>query len=194
MDRLNKCCGTNIKTGHHPNCSHILPEDVLLSDPIEETIAKRDESYGKYEDQAGISMDLIDIMINSPNWYDIDKAKRQSLMMIQLKIGRLLNGNPNHTDSWHDIGGYAKLAEDTCDLPVPILKTHREDESWLLCLRKADGSSDTNITSDDVIWTVGKNKLIHENITYQYQTDGTYHEVIQTISIPNVDQRPGEPG
>ncbi len=30
------------------------------------------------------------------------------------KIARILNGDPNYKDNWHDIQGYAKLAEDRC--------------------------------------------------------------------------------
>jgi len=32
--------------------------------------------------------------------------------MICHKISRIVNGDPNYKDSWHDIIGYAKLIED----------------------------------------------------------------------------------
>ena len=31
--------------------------------------------------------------------------------MIVHKIGRILAGNPNHSDHWHDIAGYATLVD-----------------------------------------------------------------------------------
>lgn len=31
--------------------------------------------------------------------------------MIVHKIGRILNGDPNYADSWHDIAGYATLID-----------------------------------------------------------------------------------
>jgi hypothetical protein len=31
--------------------------------------------------------------------------------MIFCKITRILTGDPNYTDNWHDIAGYAKLVE-----------------------------------------------------------------------------------
>jgi len=31
--------------------------------------------------------------------------------MVVHKISRILNGNPNNIDSWHDIVGYASLVE-----------------------------------------------------------------------------------
>ena len=39
-------------------------------------------------------------------------AERESLEMAQHKIARILNGNPEHVDSWHDVGGYVALVEE----------------------------------------------------------------------------------
>lgn len=39
-------------------------------------------------------------------------AERESLEMVQHKIARILNGNPDYTDSWHDVGGYVALVEE----------------------------------------------------------------------------------
>jgi hypothetical protein len=51
-------------------------------------------------------------MRRTPGWKRLSKDKREALEMIQHKIGRILNGNPEFHDSWHDIVGYAKLAAD----------------------------------------------------------------------------------
>ena len=42
--------------------------------------------------------------------FDADQA--EALDMIFTKIGRILNGDPNHIDSWIDIAGYATLVAD----------------------------------------------------------------------------------
>jgi transposase len=42
--------------------------------------------------------------------FDADQA--EALDMIFTKIGRILNGDPNHIDSWVDIAGYAQLVAD----------------------------------------------------------------------------------
>lgn len=39
----------------------------------------------------------------------------EALEMIAHKIGRIINGDPNYADSWHDIAGYAKLVADRLD-------------------------------------------------------------------------------
>lgn len=38
-------------------------------------------------------------------------SQREALEMIAHKLGRILNGNANYADSWHDIAGYATLIE-----------------------------------------------------------------------------------
>ena len=35
--------------------------------------------------------------------------------MVAHKIGRILNGDPNYIDSWHDIIGYTRLVEQRLD-------------------------------------------------------------------------------
>ena len=51
-------------------------------------------------------------MVDSPNWPGLTDAQREALEMVAHKIGRILNGDPNYHDSWHDIVGYAKLVAD----------------------------------------------------------------------------------
>ena len=36
---------------------------------------------------------------------------RESLEMLAHKVARILNGNPDYVDSWHDVSGYATLVE-----------------------------------------------------------------------------------
>ncbi len=45
-------------------------------------------------------------------WIRLSFSQREALEMIAHKIGRILNGDPDYADSWHDIAGYAKLVED----------------------------------------------------------------------------------
>lgn len=43
---------------------------------------------------------------------DLDPDQREALEMIAHKIARILNGDPNYADSWHDVAGYATLVAD----------------------------------------------------------------------------------
>ena len=44
-----------------------------------------------------------------PGWKNLLPHQRESLDMIQHKISRILNGDPNIVDSWADIAGYAHI-------------------------------------------------------------------------------------
>lgn len=46
---------------------------------------------------------------------DLAPDQRESLEMVMHKIARIINGDPNYADSWHDIAGYAKLVADRLD-------------------------------------------------------------------------------
>ena len=50
-------------------------------------------------------------MRNSPNWAGLPAVHTQALEVIADKIARILTGDPNYADNFHDIGGYAKLVE-----------------------------------------------------------------------------------
>lgn len=81
---------------------------------VSDTLRERGERYGDFAGHAYTAQYLQDVMREHNNWYRLDFVKRQSLTMIVDKIARILNGDPEYKDNWHDIQGYAKLAEDRC--------------------------------------------------------------------------------
>ena len=83
---------------------------------LKETLEARGKHYegpGGYRDTAGFAQEIILLFRASPNWTmrRLSYAQMESLDMIANKLSRLLNGNPNHTDTWHAIAGYSTLAE-----------------------------------------------------------------------------------
>jgi hypothetical protein len=52
-------------------------------------------------------------MTDTPNWEKLSLDKKEALEMIQHKVGRILNGDPEYHDSWYDIEGYARLVSKT---------------------------------------------------------------------------------
>ncbi len=89
---------------------------------IENTLADRAKNYGTFAEQAEISQRIKESIQDAPKYGLLSDDKKQALDMIALKIGRILNGNPEHHDSWHDIVGYAKLVADTLKPEVlPII-------------------------------------------------------------------------
>lgn len=76
------------------------------------TLAERGARYGKFEDHAVIAQGLKDQMWATEGWSRLAPDQRQALEVIQDKVARSLNGDPDYTDNWHDIAGYSRLVED----------------------------------------------------------------------------------
>ena len=80
---------------------------------IDETLAERQAQYGCFEDVAFVTESIMGILskVRGNGLQDLPNAHRMALYMIASKMARIVNGDFNHLDSWHDIGGYAKLIE-----------------------------------------------------------------------------------
>lgn len=83
---------------------------------VEATLAERGVSYGEYTDGAKIAMDLFGRVQATPSYGSMSEDKQYAMFMFCAKMARLLNGDPNHRDSWIDIAGYAQLAHDRCEV------------------------------------------------------------------------------
>lgn len=85
---------------------------------LKNTLAARGSVYGEFSNNARAAQKMKDTMREEPGWHRLTFAHRQSLDIICDKISRVLSGDPNYIDNWHDIAGYAKLAEDRCVDPT----------------------------------------------------------------------------
>lgn len=81
---------------------------------VEDTLKERGKAHGPFVDQAAMAQRL-KIAMRGPAWDYLPSLKREALDMIVHKISRVVVGDHNHKDHWHDIQGYAKLAEDSCN-------------------------------------------------------------------------------
>jgi hypothetical protein len=74
----------------------------------------RAEQYGSFMQSADTVIRIKSIMHNAVarNEVHLYPDQLQALDMIATKISRIVHGNPNHTDSWTDIAGYATLVAD----------------------------------------------------------------------------------
>lgn len=78
---------------------------------IDETLKERGDRYGPFCEHARIAQNLKRAMKDSPKWESLSDSQREALEMVAHKIGRILNGDTNYVDSWHDIIGYTRLIE-----------------------------------------------------------------------------------
>jgi hypothetical protein len=79
---------------------------------ITDTLKERGAKYGDFSDHAKIAQSLKQSMSSTSGWQRLSDDKKEALEMIQHKVARILNGDPEFHDSWHDIVGYAQLAAD----------------------------------------------------------------------------------
>lgn len=82
-----------------------------MQNDITATLAERGKRYGQFTQHAKITQDLKRAM-QQGNWQRLSDDQREALEMVAHKIGRILNGDPDYHDSWHDLVGYAKLVAD----------------------------------------------------------------------------------
>ena len=85
-----------------------------MTQDIAATLEERGKRYGDFMGHAQITVQLLqvvsDSMLQKGNTLEADQF--EALHMIFHKIGRIVNGDPNYADSWHDIAGYAQLVAD----------------------------------------------------------------------------------
>lgn len=89
------------------------PTGFRMTD-VNNTISDRQRTHGNYEDVAQTYDELVRIARACPSFMKMNAPQSMSTEMIMHKLARALNGDPNFTDHWHDIEGYAALARRAC--------------------------------------------------------------------------------
>lgn len=77
---------------------------------VDATLTERQSQYGCYEDVAHVTQQILSAL-RIGNYDELPAPMKESLHMIASKMARIVNGDPEYLDNWHDIGGYAKLIE-----------------------------------------------------------------------------------
>jgi hypothetical protein len=76
---------------------------------INKTLDERGERYGVFSLHAIIAQDLKAVMMRQPGWQRLASDQCEALEMVQHKVARILNGDPDYADNWVDIAGYSTL-------------------------------------------------------------------------------------
>ena len=85
--------------------------EIKFMKDVTETLGLRENRYGEFRNVSATSQWLKDIMRGGASWKGMEPYMQESLDLIANKLARIVNGDPFYDDSWHDIGGYAKLVE-----------------------------------------------------------------------------------
>lgn len=78
---------------------------------ITETLNERGKTHGDFSHNSRIIQLIKRICRRRGNWSRLTYPQREALDMIAHKMGRILSGNPDESDHWRDIAGYATLVE-----------------------------------------------------------------------------------
>ena len=84
----------------------------IMETGIDKTLSERGSRYGAFKDQAQVAQAIKKAFETGRNWNNLPADSREALETIATKISRILHGDPEYADSWHDIVGYAKLVDD----------------------------------------------------------------------------------
>ena len=76
---------------------------------VSETLDDREKDYGSYVRLSALLEAIIEAYRRSDNYWKLEPYQRVSLYMDAMKTARILNGDFNKIDSWHDKAGYAQL-------------------------------------------------------------------------------------
>lgn len=80
---------------------------------VQETLAQRHATHGEFKYNAAASQAL-KRCVEEHTGVAMTDVQIEALHNICQKMARIISGNPNHADNWHDIAGYAALAEREC--------------------------------------------------------------------------------
>ena len=91
-----------------------LSNPPFMTQDITATLEERGKRYGEFLDHARITYELKCVIRDRLDQHRkvLREDQLEALDMICHKIGRIINGDPNYADSWHDIAGYAQLVAD----------------------------------------------------------------------------------
>ena len=116
---------------------------------VDATLAERGQRYGEFPQHAHITQCLKDVMRCTDVWVRLEPDQKEALEMVAHKIGRILNGDPNYIDSWHDICGYVRLVEQRLEkeftAPVPEPKRAIELTAYEAHLMAFGNYSDADV-------------------------------------------------
>jgi uncharacterized protein YdhG (YjbR/CyaY superfamily) len=95
------------------NISFTMPEPEADTN-VDAILNERANTYGSFESVAKVAQQLKHVAASHAIAIgaELSHDKIEALEMIFSKISRILNGDPNHLDSWTDIAGYATLVAD----------------------------------------------------------------------------------
>lgn len=109
---------------------------------VDKTLEERGARYGQFIDHATIAQGIQEVLQEAPNYWRLQPDVRQMMVVISDKLARILNGDPEYTDNFHDIQGYARLVENR------LLKEQEAKKGQLFAAEAEFVAEDHNVTKN----------------------------------------------
>lgn len=81
---------------------------------IDKTLSTRNSTHGDFAENARIAQEFKNWLREQPGYRNLTHVQMEALDLIATKLARILSGKASYDDHWHDIAGYAGLAETEC--------------------------------------------------------------------------------
>lgn len=89
----------------------VLEETAQKMPTIESTLSDRRKTHGDFADVAATMQETKKLWREKRNWDVLSPLQQAVLDEVAHKVARILHGDPNFKEHWHDMVGYARLAE-----------------------------------------------------------------------------------
>lgn len=97
------------RTKEPPRIKPIVEEELTNEETY---LPNRGSTHGIFKDRAAVAQSVMGAIYYGTHWDEVEDDQRQALFMIAEKISRIVTGDPDFTDHWVDIAGYAQLVVD----------------------------------------------------------------------------------
>lgn len=87
---------------------------------IRDILAERGQTHGHFPLHAYITQRMKELFRQQENWHRLTDAQREFLDMDAHKVGRILAGDPTHSDHYLDVAGYATLCVQELEGQAPV--------------------------------------------------------------------------
>lgn len=92
-----------------------------MADDIKHTLDEREATHGSFMRVSEIAQQIKSALSPDKCAHRMTAIQCEAIDMIVSKLARIVCGNPNERDHWHDIAGYATLVERSIPVPPKLL-------------------------------------------------------------------------
>ena len=82
---------------------------------VKQILDERPKTHGDFTDGARFTQSVLQLAATMPGYSRATAVHKEGFHMIVHKLQRILAGDPDFAEHWHDVAGYANLVADRCE-------------------------------------------------------------------------------